>query len=228
MWWRRLGPCCGCVYGQWSREPSTAPECSARGWRTQPAPPLCTPPQGVPEQSDVHPGPRRTHTPLWPPAARHHRGAARGRCRTRSAAACRQPLPPATASRIATARPTCLVSLRLVMMQVRIRYEMPVVLGATTSAPDAFVNLAHAGDLEVEVKNTQRCGSQGGGAVWACGLAGSCNMLGAYGIGLRAATPRRFAASFPAATDPSHPQHPRPHRQTSSSTPACCVFWSCR
>eukprot|EP00775_Hariotina_reticulata_P011785 gene11785-11930_t len=38
---------------------------------------------------------------------------------------------------------------------VRVEYDPPVVLGATTSAPDVLDDLAHKGDLQVEVQNRQ-------------------------------------------------------------------------
>ena len=41
--------------------------------------------------------------------------------------------------------------------QVCITYEPPVVLAAASSSPDALGNLGFKGDLEVEVKNSQRC-----------------------------------------------------------------------
>jgi hypothetical protein len=48
--------------------------------------------------------------------------------------------------------------------EVRVLYEPPVVLGATTSSPDALESLGFKGDLEVEVKNSQTCERSGCGA----------------------------------------------------------------
>jgi hypothetical protein len=56
--------------------------------------------------------------------------------------------------------------------QVRVLYEPPVELGATTSSPDALESLGFKGDLEVEIKNTQRCEQQG--ARRAGGMASFC------------------------------------------------------
>ncbi|KAF6257613.1 hypothetical protein COO60DRAFT_1639810 [Scenedesmus sp. NREL 46B-D3] len=39
--------------------------------------------------------------------------------------------------------------------KVKVEYEPPMVLGATTSGPEALDNLAHKGDMQVEVNNTQ-------------------------------------------------------------------------
>lgn len=40
---------------------------------------------------------------------------------------------------------------------VRVAYEPPVVLGATAAAPGALGDLSRKGDVQVEVKNSQRC-----------------------------------------------------------------------
>lgn len=49
---------------------------------------------------------------------------------------------------------------------VKLEYEKPVVLGATTSAPEALNNLAFKGDLQVEVKNTQTYSFDRGHSLW--------------------------------------------------------------
>eukprot|EP00882_Tetradesmus_deserticola_P000882 GHRQ01000956.1.p1 GENE.GHRQ01000956.1~~GHRQ01000956.1.p1 ORF type:complete len:276 (+),score=85.02 GHRQ01000956.1:225-1052(+) len=50
--------------------------------------------------------------------------------------------------------------------KVKIEYEAPMVLGATTTGPEALDNLADKGDMQVEVNNTQAYSFDRGHSMW--------------------------------------------------------------